>query len=704
MILELICGLYILLKGDEAMIEDLKMNDLNVSGALSMAVLTKIANTKNGMSVSTGSDKSCLSFKTENGKDIRSFRLEDCEKKSAGERAGTFYHHNSGMEIRIEWRNIAGDALACNVAFSMGNNDTVLREIEFSLPGYLQVSGKNQDILVYPDAGGVKIENPAGEFFKPVKYETGDWKDRKMWVREEGFQNPSNGGKTYTFFEGKSPSMMWLDYYGENGGVYFASHDPGIEKTSFAVTVSENKKGLNLSMRKTFNRFLKEWNGDFVIGVHEGDWHRGADIYRTFYRVNCPPARKAPEFIRESPGMVCHYDFKWQNGDINHHFNDIPLIYEDALKHGFKNIMIAGWNIGGFDSMYPNFRPDPALGTEEELVKAVSDVKKKGGKVFFYINAYSYDKASPDYEKFGEKWAVRDIDGNTMDVKWGKNILSGMCNSAAGWREKVKNNVKYIIDTLGAGGVYIDQLSVVPKECYCKEHNHTAGWVLNNCSMLREIREELGRNYDGKIFLFSEHLNDVLTSQLDSQLIQTFWMTGIKYAFPEMFRYTFPDALLTDMVLPKPWPLNPSAAEERHVRNIVSRQFLMNILFWTYDHVLENPRIGKFFNSVVSLKNRYKSLLTEAEFRDDVLIRETLPDVNVKSYIHPSGKIIFTVWNRTGKEGSFTLKEKYSGVVSACDLEEIEKRDIIESGVDIPFSGSLLSAIVLETASLSDKK
>jgi len=692
---------FILLKSGETMIDNFKMNDLEVSGNFAGGILAKIVNTKSAMSVDFKENKSCLSFKIENGKDIRSFSLDDCVEENIGELSGIFYHQNSGIKVKINWRDISGDALACNVSFSAKNKDITLREIEFSLPGYIQVSEKGQDVLVYPDAGGIKIENPAKELLKPGKYETGNWKDRKMSVRAEGFHRDSDDN--YTFFDGKSPSMMWFDYYGEKGGVYFASHDLGIEKTSFAVTVSPNKKGLNFRMKKTFNRFLNEWNGDFVIGVHEGDWHRGADIYRAFYRSNCPPARKAPEFIRQSPGMVCHYDFKWQNGDINHRYNDIPLIYEEAEKHHFHNIMIAGWNTGGFDSMYPNFRPDPALGTEAELIKAVSAVKEKGGNVFFYINAYSYDKASPDYEEFGLKWAVRKIDGGTMDVQWGKNILSGMCNSADGWREKVKNNVKYIIDTIGGSGVYIDQLSVLPKECYSKDHNHKAGWVLNNCSMIKEMRDELGAEYEGKIFLFSEHLNDILTSQLDSQLIQTSWMTGIKYAFPEMFRYTFPDALLTDMVLPKPWPLNPREAEEKHVYDIICRQFSMNILFWTYDHVLENLRIGKFFDSVVYLGEKYKSLLTEAKFKDDLLIRYCPDNVSVKSYLHYSGKIIFTVWNKTGGDGCFTLKEKCSGILSSCDLAGAEYRDIIKGSEKISFSSSLLSVVVLETEPLSSR-
>lgn len=691
MIKELLCGLLLTGSG-EAMTDNLKMNDLDVNGALQKAVITKIANIKSGMEV-TFENRSYLRFKIEKAKEICYFNLDDCKP----ENAGTFRHIPSGIKIKIEWRNIANDAIACNVAFSAENEDVTLREIEFSLPGYVNVSENKQDVFVYPEAGGVKIKNPSEEFFVEERFNKADWKDRKMWHRQEGFYHEKEGENEYTFFDKKSPSMMWVDYYGEKGGLYLGSHDRTFEKTLFPVIVSKGKSGLGLGIKKIFNRHVKAWSGDFVIGLHEADWHRGADIYRDFYRTNAPAPRKAPDFIRESPGMVCHYDFKWQNGDINHHYKEIPLIYEEAKKHHFNNIMIAGWNIGGFDTMYPNFRPDPALGTEKELQDAVAEVKAKGGKIFFYINAYSYDNASPDYKEFGEVWAVRDIDGNTMETKWGKNILTGMCNSAAGWREKVKNNVKYLVETIGANGVYIDQLSVFPKECYNKDHKHTASWVMNNCSMIKEVREELGLGYEGKIFLFSEHLSDVLTSQLDSQLIQTSWLTPVKYSFPELFRYTLPEALLTDMVLPKPWALNPPEVEEQHVYDIVCRQFSANILFWVYDHTLENPRIDEFFTKTVALRNAYRTLLTEARFMDDVEIENTHQNVKVKSYRHPSGKSIFAVWNKTGEKGSFMLNKACSGKVYSDDLAGIVYRDIeIKKEKKISFSKAILSIIVIE--------
>jgi len=686
------------------MIKKTTMNDLELNGSFSKAVLAKIVNTRSGMAVSL-ENKPCLCFKTEDGNDIQRFSLDDCMAENTGEGSGVYYHQATGMKINVEWRNVADDAIACNVAFNAKNRSVTLREIEFSLPGYLQFSTKKQDALVYPDAGGVKIENPAEEFLKAGKYRTGTWKDRTMWLREEGFHQESEDEDVHTFFDGKSPSMMWVDYYGEKGGLYFASHDRSFEKTVFTVTVSKKNKGLRLRTKKIFNRFLDKWDGDFVIGLHEGDWHRGADIYRSFYRANGPAARKAPDYIRASPGIVCHYDFKWQNGDINHRYKDIPLLYEEAQKHRFNNIMIAGWNVGGFDTMYPNFRPDPALGSEEELINAVSEVKGKGGKVFFYVNAYSYDKKSPDYKEFGEEWAVRDIAGKAMETKWGENILAGMCNSTDGWRAKVKGNIKYLIETIGANGVYIDQLSVTPKECYSKSHEHTASWVMNNCSMIKEVREELGAKHEGKLFLFSEHLSDVLASQLDSQLIQTAWLTGVKYAFPELFRYTFPEALLTDMVLPKPWALNPCEVEEDHVYDIICRQFVANILFWVYDHVLVNPRMGEFFASAVALKDSYKTLLTEAEFKDDVEIKDCPDKVKVKSYQHPSGKIIFTVWNQTGEEGFFSLKKEKSGTLSSDDLSGSVYRDvIIKNGNSIKFSKARLSVVVLDGNPLPSQK
>ena len=60
-------------------------------------------------------------------------------------------------------------------------------------------------------------------------------------------------------------------------------------------------------------------------------WHRGAEIYRAFRQNNVPAKKpKRPHWFEKSPGLVAHYDFKYQNGGVVHRYKDIPRLLDEA--------------------------------------------------------------------------------------------------------------------------------------------------------------------------------------------------------------------------------------------------------------------------------------------------------------------------------------------------------------------------------------
>jgi len=48
---------------------------------------------------------------------------------------------------------------------------------------------------------------------------------------------------------------------------------------------------------------------------------------------------------------------------VLHRFKDLPRLAADAKKYGVTTFEILGWNIGGIDRGYPQYVPDPPLGT-----------------------------------------------------------------------------------------------------------------------------------------------------------------------------------------------------------------------------------------------------------------------------------------------------------------------------------------------------
>jgi len=661
-----------------------QFGELVIEGLLQEGKLNRLRNTTNGMEIKTDPNESLVALVVEKEGDKKTVKL---------------FRGADGIEIVFAWTANTADSVSCRVKVKNTNPAYTVRKIIFTLPAYIDLGGYGKDFLVYPRVAGIKIENPAEELFKNVKREYAKWKDRTLGVTIEGLGFCEESGETVdlNYAHSSNPSMMWLDYFSSAGGIYLASHDPGFEHTVFHVSARKKLKGLMFRIEKIFNRSLSEWDGEFIIGLHSGDWHRGADIYRLFHKKLGTKPIRPPDYIRKAPGMVAHYDFKWQNGDVNHHFKDMPEMFREARGSGFTSLLIAGWNINGFDNNYPRFRPDPELGTEQELIEGIREIHRLGGKVFFYNNAYSFDMDCEDYENSGKDWAVKQSDGKTIDAKWGSSVLSGMCNSAAGWRAKVKNNIRYLIEQAGADGVYIDQLSVAPRLCFDRNHRHKKSWILNNVSLIKEVREELGTEYKDKIFLFSEWLTDALLPVLDAQLIHTCWGAGIKYAFPEMFRYTFPTAFLVDLVLQKPWPGNPHEIEEKHVRDIIGKLFVNGIFFWTFDHVISNPRIKDFFIKAVKLKTKFAGFFAAGAFEDDTVFREIPLNIYAKSFLTDTGQRLVAVYNKTGKECILKMKAPFTGRMVVCDSESrVMRKSAVGKIAELPCPADPFSVITFE--------
>ena len=652
------------------------LGQLDITGNLALGILQSVSNRRAGMTVTLDPTRACWYLDLE--RERRESRVEpkDFHSEISSPTECACRHVETGTRVRLQWRALEDDAVAATISVAMVRGGARLRRVGFRLPGYLRVAGPGErDTLVYPYVAGTRIEDPARELFRPASIRSAKWNDRFLSVREHGFDHEADGGVVDFVhdYSGRC-SMSWMDYTGPRGGLYLAVHDPALEHGRLGVRARRGAPGLEMRVEKVFNRTVKEWSGDFVLALHGGDWRRGADIYRRWFKSAFPSIRRAPPHVRQGPGVVCHYDFKWQDGTITHRFVDLPVLMKEARTHGFNSLLVAGWNHGGFDNNYPEFRPDPDLGGEDDLRRAVQTVHDMGGKVYFYVNAFSFDVAHRDYAAFGRGAAIKDARGAAFSMRWGRRELAGMCNSVAAWHRHVKDNVRYVLSTLGADGVYLDQLAVRPQMCYDPNHAHRASWVANNVNLLREMRRELADEGLGDAVLFSEFITDALATQLDFQLCHTSWIAGVRYAFPEMFRYTFPEATLIDQVLQKPWAGDPPEVEEDHFREVVSRQFIAGVQYWVFDHILMNPRIWEFFDRVVALRRKGQRYFADGDFLDTPAVSGRPPHerIAVKAYRLEGCSVMFAVWNRPGLPGEFRLGTPLEGRLTVCALDDSE--------------------------------
>ena len=51
--------------------------------------------------------------------------------------------------------------------------------------------------------------------------------------------------------------------------------------------------------------------------------------------------------------------FLLPEGNVKFKFTDIPRWAGAAQKYGINSVLISGWNVGGHDGGYPDYKPDP---------------------------------------------------------------------------------------------------------------------------------------------------------------------------------------------------------------------------------------------------------------------------------------------------------------------------------------------------------
>lgn len=677
-------------------------DDISVDGNLSEGRISSITNAKTTFKI-TFPGTNIRWFLEIEGVGRQKLTPDDFSYEKISDAHGRYFNSDNKITIDFLWQKHSHDALKCEIRMSVNNPSVFVRYLHFFLPGEIRVAENGADeTLIYPVKSGMRVENPCSEFLRPLIHKVSSYghgtKPRNVYVTESGIfpvapnEIPSEKIDFGQDYPGGS-SMPWMDYFGPAGGIYLGMHDRHFEPTTPLITVS--KSGIEMGMKKTFNRRSSAWCGDVVIALHDGDWHRGADIYRSFFRSVSADFIKAPDYVRKSNGIVCHYDFKWEDGIVHHRFNEIPSLFLEAQNHGLTNMLIAGWNQGGHDFFALEYAPDPDLGTEDELKRAIATVHARGGKMFFYVNVLAISRDRPEFETFGRKAAVKKPDG---EIDYFGEIslfhpLGIMCNSVKEWRNAVKRNIKYVINDLGADGVYTDQLGSNPRVCCDPKHNHEKAWIDYYRDLLGEIRTELKNECQKDVFLFCEYPMDVYAPVLDGFLSYSFWVQGVSRGFPEMLRYTFPNMVLIDMVMQKPWPAN-EPIEDPHVKNIFCHQFVTGLYYWTYCHVLRHPDFSKFFDAALKLRMTGIDFFADGEYRDDVSIINAPSGVMVKEFSLKDKGSMFAVWNRTGKAGRFNVNRPINGTATTSDVNGIRKnQDLRKNSDPLSFSDAELCLV-----------
>ena len=350
-------------------------------------------------------------------------------------------------------------------------------------------------------------------------------------------------------------SMQWYEYGSDREGLYFASLDQTLQTTRMEASSSGGHLYLSWTKYPFLNR-PQEWNSPtYVLSPHSGDWHTGARKYRKWAESWIePPA--PPDWVRESQGWLLLI-LKQQNGQVIWRYRDISRLLDMAQRSGLDHLGLFGWAEGGHDHLYPRYDPDALLGGEEELRRGLKEARSRGGHCTLYTNGQLMDTGTGYYQDEGFRIAAKTIHGTCYSEHWKKYsdhpgyVHAIACPSTREWRELLVGFAKSTLD-LGAQGIIFDQIGGGSRADMCHDctHEHAKPCLAIGAGIaenLKTVRENIKR-LDPDFCIVTEAPSDALCQHVDMIHGSGAGFSDSPVSFPALFRYTFPDYIMTNRI------------------------------------------------------------------------------------------------------------------------------------------------------------
>jgi len=483
-------------------------------------------------------------------------------------------------------------------------------------------------------------------------------------------------------------TMCWMDLWdAQGGGLYLACEDKEYRRTELTFSPGDQEattgqvtsaplpptegrykpadvpgKYVSLGFNKSI--LIGRTTGtvrlpDIVLGVHEGDWHWGADQYRTWaqpWMVKTP----IPDWFRDAEGWV----------DVHViHMGDFVDMVKGWARTGrivtMKNPpfpLFAVWaqmlSCEAYWSTQPLHR---ILGNEEEFTGGIQKQHELGNRMIFYLLPPHMNPALvPEGKRFGcvprqmvpddeippsglyPIIAQRHYDGSLVSPDGGHSEAH-VCMAAPQWQQYLNHILldKYVRQ-YGADGMYLDGIGLVTYECANLNHGHAGygEWSQGLNRWMEHIKTETRKARPGAIFA-GEGMNDVDHRYLD---------VGLWYVdnAPEVYRYTFPDNIGVIHGSPiehyQEYPTTDALQEFATVFGIK-----YGGIFASFD---VDPNKAQ---QILSFRRKFSQFQSRARFMDELGLRFSDADVKGKLYTRDESGTkgaLVAIFNEKDKPGT----------------------------------------------------
>lgn len=543
------------------------------------------------------------------------------------------------MTIRLQNDRLTFDSEIRNAS------DSVVNEWIYPCIGTVETLEGGQPDLLFPRCIGERIVHVC-DYLKSM--------DKREALHEISAAYPS------------PMSMQWMLLEDGDTCLYLSGRDD-LFYTGALRAKGSDEGGVTLEMNKFgFVKPGETWVcPSYLLWPYRGSWMEAAREYADWASTWRKPV-KPKEWTRRMNGYFLVIN-KQQFGDEIWPYDTIPWLYDYAAARGFDTLGLFGWYHTGHDNNYPDLDVSPTMGGDGQLKAGIRAIQEKGGHVTLYCQGHLMDVNSDYYKKTGHR-----LEGKT---RWGtpyyefydkfcrsdylhyfsRKAFSTVCPSCPEWHELMAGKADWIHSS-GADGILYDQIGGMPPyPCFDESHPHKNGkpslsHTQGRIALHRRIREQVD-SYENFAYM-TEHVTDVHSQFLDclhgigSQPGPKETGTpapGIRM-MPELFRYTFPETLITIR--------NPLPYVTRRFANYALTygfKLEMELRYQTDRDLIEadeRPEDREYVTAVSALRRCFEDTLLTGRFLAQEGLTRDMPDT-VKStvFIAENGRKAVVLWN-----------------------------------------------------------
>jgi Domain of unknown function (DUF6259) len=514
---------------------------------------------------------------------------------------------------------LANDEVKWAVEISNNEPECNIRELHFPLIHAISIP--EEQALIYPFLGGQICQN----IKHTIKSRHSLWKGKDHIFTEYKHAYP------------RQAATNCFTFANADCGLYFGLHNPQNEETEHSFRMYADKLSISMG-RYPCCECGQTWSLDgYVVSPYNGSWHVPANKYRAW--LDSPECdwfelHKIPEWVRKMHGWQ-RVIMKHQYGEIHYKYAQMPEMREDGQKSGIDTLFMFGWQNGGHDNNYPDYTPDPELGTEKQLKAGIKDFTQHNGQVILYANGQLIDLNSEFYKKHGSDVTIKDFHGNSRRDAYHFSSTGHFYGKVANrsfehgcpYSELWEKELEKVVDTAAAYGcqsAFFDQLGRASFPCCDPNHGHPVpafGIGAQRGRQIKRLRKR-ARTHSSEMALGVEIITDVTACQADyvhslsgfCKAMNDWEHTGDKPEheyFIDWFRYIFPEIIISDR------EIRDDSDIERRVNHAVLKGLRHDIeIYRCRKTIAETPHYQEYLGKITHLRKKYSYLLLEGMYRD----------------------------------------------------------------------------------------